>query len=146
MENNPFNLPFSQDDERLQKYNLLLWDLVNRPEETNIYVPFQDHPNLPGFKINTIEIDGRTLYHGLSSQSVKGLQCIPIFTDLKDIKPSYSKYFEMISLPISEVVGLISKDSTAQGLMLDMFTLNEILDEEWVNGIKEHIGKGDKSA
>lgn len=146
MEDNPLNLPFDQDDERLQKYNSLLWDLVNHPEETNVYVPFQDHPNLPGFKINTIEIDSRTLYHGLSAQSTKGLQCIPIFTNLEDIRPSYSKYFEIISLPISKIVSLISEDSTAQGLMLDMFTLNEILDEKWVNGIKEHVDKGGKNA
>lgn len=83
---------------------------------------------------------------GLSAQSTKGLQCIPIFTNLEDIRPSYSKYFEIISLPISKVVSLISEDSTAQGLMLDMFTLNEILDEKWVNGIKEHVDKGGKNA
>ena len=141
MDNNPFNLPFNQDDERLQKYNLLAWDLVNRPEETNVYVPFQDEPNLPGFKINTMEMDGRTLYHGLAAQSVKGLQCIPIFTNLEDINPSYKKHFEIISLPISKVVSLISEDSTAQGLLLDMFTLSGLLDEEWVNAIKEHSGQ-----
>ena len=79
------------------------------------------------------------MYHGLGSQSGSKIQCIPIFTDLKEINPSYSKYFEIISLPISEIIKLITDDSSAQGLLVDMFTGNIVLDKNWVDTIKEKI-------
>lgn len=121
-----------------QKYEQLAQDFATKPDETFVYVPFQDTPNLPGFKINTTEFDGRTLYHGLASQSGQKLQCIPTFTSLDEVQPSYAKHFELILMPVSSIVELISKDSSAQGLMIDMFSANVFLDQEWVKIIKEN--------
>ena len=80
------------------KYEKLLKRFIERPDETYVYVPFQDHPNLPGFKINTIRIDDREMWHGLSGQSAKkdALVCIPIFSEREEAEkqPSYMKHFE----------------------------------------------------
>lgn len=130
------NLPFETDDETLQKYHDFIDKCNSNPKETFAYVPFQDTPNLPGFKINSLTIDGRILYHGLGSQSGTRIQCIPIFTSLEEINPTYSKHFEIISLPISEIIKLITDDSSAQGLLIDMFTGNIVLDRNWVDTIR----------
>lgn len=119
------------------KYDSLLDGFTKNPKETYVYVPFQDTPNLPGFRINTLEIDGKTLYHGLSKEPGNKTQCIPTFTSLDEVQPSYGKYFELISLPISEVVSLITPDSTAQAIMVNMFSDNIFLGQDWVKIIRE---------
>ena len=130
-----------QEENPLAPYSKLIEDCVNKPSETYFYVPFQAEPNLPGFKINTIEIDGRTLWHGLSAPSAKKgtSSCIPLFTDKEVVMPSYAKHFELIKLPMDKIVSLITDDSSAQGFMLNMFTLNAFFDRQFVDMIKESI-------
>ena len=130
------------NNDPFEPYKKLIEDCINQPSKTFVYVPFQDTPNLPGFKINTIEIDGRTLYHGLASPSAKGTSCIPIFTDPKEVQPSYAKHFELISLPMDKIVPLITDDSSAQGFMLNMFTLNGLFGMDFVDMIKQSVKEG----